>query len=43
MIENERAIYRVLEFVMNKQPPFAKSSFAKMGNTIGVTSHPQLR
>ena len=28
---------------MNKQPPFQKSTQAKMGNTIGVSSNPPLR
>ena len=37
MIEKQGAIYRMLEFVMNKQPPFAKSNFVKMGNTIQPT------
>ena len=34
----------MLEFVMNKQPPFAKSNLEKMGGgTIGVGVQPSLR
>ena len=35
MIEKQQAIYRLLEFIVNKQAPFTKSNLAKMGS-IGM-------
>ena len=43
MIEKQQAIYRMLEFVMNKQPPFNKSNLAKMGGNVATSVQPSVR
>jgi len=43
MIEKQQAIYRMLEFVMNKQPPFNKSNLSQMGSTAASGMQPPVR